>query len=974
MGANLKFKGLHTDPNLLALPEGAATQADNVVCRREDVAEPRRGVSAYATQAFDRLFLYGGTLIGGTNAGAYKYDNGSGTFTALTGTFAGPNTTYAKARSTEAAQDLFFTTSGGVYRMDSTSSTPALAGAIKAVGFERDGRLYSSTAGNMSLTGNVVSVTTSAAHGFYVGQLVTQTSALEAPYAPGNYTVLTVPSSTSFTYALTAGNDAANANTHTFAPSAVAVVSGGTHWLADGAQVAYRVVFNCPDANNTEKPGAASPKTVILNATGTVGWATGVAADVIVRAFVPSGITTSHQVRLYRSKQVASGIEPDDELQLVWQALVKQGEITAGYVDIIDVAPDALRGATIYVAPSQQGIAANNERPPLVNDVETFGGSVFYANSTGLHRQTLNLLSVTSPLGVVDGDDITIDNITYTAKTTPTTSVQFKLDTTSGAVGIRNTALNLCAAVNRDTSNNSSAFYVSGANDVPGQILIERKALGGSAFTPTTTGSRKAWSPLLNTTAETCDLSRTGSTVTATVVFPGTHNYLVGDTVTLFIGDANFVPGAKTIVSAPTNTTFTYTEAGSATTLAGQTFRATVSLSSTADVSPHRLYYSKAGLPEAVPSLNYFDLGSKNDDILRIVATRSSLFVFKEDGLWRVTGSNGQFGQEAVDPTIILLAPDSAVALGNQVYCLTTQGVLVVSDTGSEIISKPIEKTLLALQGVSLTNYKNLTFGVGRETEGEYELRLPTLVGDTSCTQAYIYNTRTSTWVRDSITAKSGVVSPSDDKRYLAGATQVLKERKDFAYTDYSDADISVTITVVATTSVTLSSATGVSVGDILVLGAFESRITAVNSNVLTVEASWGGGTGAATVKTGISSVVKWAPYTAGSPDTQKLFREATFLLGNAHSASATVSFSTELITSAGTGSVDLAAEAAQYTLASVHWDGTERPYDLRLGVTQEHRRASQLFVKWTHANAWAHYALNGLSIAANKGSDKVAK
>ncbi len=591
-------------------------------------------------------------------------------------------------------------------------------------------------------------------------------------------------------------------------------------------------------------------------------------------------------------------------------------------------------------------------------------------------------------------------------------------------------------------------------------------------------------------------------------------------------------------------------------------------------------------------------LDSKSGDILRAVDTRSSLFVFKEDGCWRISGNNGSFSESEFDRNIILLAPDSAVALGNQVYALTSQGVLAISDTGSEIISKPIEKTLLSLQGLSLANLKNLTFAVARETEGEYELRLPTAANDTSCTQAFIYNTRTGTWTRDTLTSKHGVVNPTDDKRYLAGATQVLKERKDFAYTDYSDVDLSVTVlssgvgldpddydtramwrldetssiatavdetgnyplatvsgtptlssgkfgysrdwnqnsyvkgdadtasvtkicttrdwtlmfwiyadgastghgimglmesdesdwplyvkllnttlgiyigskingnsgsgtaislatwthiaftytspsdmqpyingvadgapisinlaltagalvspkwilgrayngatvtgldgrldevafinTVltapqllaiaqagsgIASTQVTLLSATGVSVGDILVAGDTE-RISAVSGNVLTVDSgTWTAGAG--TIKTGINSVVKWAPYTAGAPELLKQFQSATFLLGNAHAATVTVSYQSDLISTAGTASVNLATEAGQWVAAGTPWDGVERPFNLRLGVTQEHRRAAQLFVKWTHQNAWAHYALNGLSIAHANGSNRVGK
>ncbi|WP_434127577.1 hypothetical protein, partial [Enterococcus faecium] len=50
--------------------------------------------------------------------------------------------------------------------------------------------------------------------------------------------------------------------------------------------------------------------------------------------------------------------------------------------------------------------------------------------------------------------------------------------------------------------------------------------------------------------------------------------------------------------------------------------------SSTNNDTPHRVYYSKQFQPEAVPSLNYFDIGSSEYAILRIVPLRDSVFVF----------------------------------------------------------------------------------------------------------------------------------------------------------------------------------------------------------------------------------------------------------------------------------------------------------------------------------------------------------
>lgn len=63
-------------------------------------------------------------------------------------------------------------------------------------------------------------------------------------------------------------------------------------------------------------------------------------------------------------------------------------------------------------------------------------------------------------------------------------------------------------------------------------------------------------------TSAVAGLVRVATTVTATTATQ--HDLAVGDVVTLSPGETNFAAGAKTVVTVPTSTTFTYTAAGSA--------------------------------------------------------------------------------------------------------------------------------------------------------------------------------------------------------------------------------------------------------------------------------------------------------------------------------------------------------------------------------------------------------------------------
>ena len=91
---------------------------------------------------------------------------------------------------------------------------------------------------------------------------------------------------------------------------------------------------------------------------------------------------------------------------------------------------------------------------------------------------------------------------------------------------------------------------------------------------------------------------------------------------------------------------------------------------STNDENPNRIYFSKLQQPEAVPLLNYVDAGSRGVEILRIIPLRDSVFVIKEDGLFRIIGEDpSSLRISLFDNTVKLLSIESAVEINNQIYC-----------------------------------------------------------------------------------------------------------------------------------------------------------------------------------------------------------------------------------------------------------------------------------------------------------------
>jgi hypothetical protein len=275
-------------------------------------------------------------------------------------------------------------------------------------------------------------------------------------------------------------------------------LTGASGFLATANQTAYRVVFGTRDAQDNLILGAPSGRAVISNGTGG-------SRDVTVTFTLPTGLTTSDFFQVYRSQ--ASGgatVEPDDELGLVYENNPTAGEIVTGTVSFTDSTTDDLLGATIYTALSEEGGAQQgNERPPMCDDFELFNDCVVYANTATKHRRIFTILACGGAAGIANNDTLVIAGTTYTAKTAGETIASGFFNLVTGGTPAQNifdTAASLVRVINRYTSNTSVyAYYLSAPGDLPGQILIEERGLGGSSFAVTASAHGTAYNPVLPT-------------------------------------------------------------------------------------------------------------------------------------------------------------------------------------------------------------------------------------------------------------------------------------------------------------------------------------------------------------------------------------------------------------------------------------------------------------------------------------------
>lgn len=267
--------------------------------------------------------------------------------------------------------------------------------------------------------------------------------------------------------------------------------------------VAYRYLLARRDANKNVVRGGVSGRVVIENASGST-------KDITLIGYLPSGLDTTYTVEVYRSPSISA--EPPDELQFCYEYPLTSSDISNGYFTFDDIVPDSLLGAALYTNKNVEGIINDNARPPLARDIAEFKNHMFYADVESIQRFSFALVA-TAGAGLVVNDTITISNgvtsETYTAKASENIpSKQFAVDVASSSPSVRidNTIRSLVNIINRGSSIVYAFLMSTGADDLPGKVLLEARALGSNAFT-VVSGRAAAFSPQLTAVATTSQTS-----------------------------------------------------------------------------------------------------------------------------------------------------------------------------------------------------------------------------------------------------------------------------------------------------------------------------------------------------------------------------------------------------------------------------------------------------------------------------------
>ena len=648
------------------------------------------------------------------------------------------------------------------------------------------------------------------------------------------------------------------------------LAAAGSGFMAVDNQIAYRIVWGFKDANDNLILGTPSQRILVTNP------AAGTADDIDLTFVIPDGVTTSFFYQVYRTGESGGdAVEPNDECQLVNEASPTAAEISAEEVTLTDTTPNALRGASLYTNPSQQGIANANDVPPLAKDITVYKNHALYANTQTKQRFSLTLIAVGS-------DDLNLYD--YTGDTSSGTDTILNMSSIVGlAIGQKITGTDIPADTLVTNVAGTTVTMDKNATGTTVGLAVrfrDRLTLDGEDF----------WANDSEVPGSNFFLITTGGT-------PGTNiadtaqslvkiiNKSATNIYAFYVSNFDDLPGMMLIEDRSFGGM-----AWDATSSKGGIFTPVLpetgsTVQSSNETRGNRVYISKPSQPEAVPILQYLDVGSENDDIERIVALRDSVFVLKKDGVFRWIGDDAtNFRVTLFDNTAIIIGPDTADTLNNQVFAYSNQGTISISDNGVQVLSRPIELDLLKISSDSFPDFASIAFGVGYESERKYLLYVPIQTSDTFATQAYVYNTFTSSWTRWEEDRTCGVINQGDDRLYLGqgGANHVRKERKTLTVTDYSEDEFSLTVVSSTDTTIEVNSTSDAVIGQTIaqlssgvpVRQAVVTEVT--DATHLEVDRTQLWEVAAATLYDPIDVEVQWAPIHGGNPGIVKQFPEVS--------------------------------------------------------------------------------------------------
>lgn len=629
------------------------------------------------------------------------------------------------------------------------------------------------------------------------------------------YTLLSAPSS-----ALTlVRNDLIDVATFgAYVPSIVTANTAAAHNLTTGQIIyLYQLTATTSAKSYAITPGSEAIVNVIDPDTFTIDlqlinqenleFVTGVTAlqfgtgESVLLEFTVPDLPANAFAQVYRTTfSVAFNVEPDADYRLVSQANVPPGQIAMTFIDS-ELDEAVVGGQQLYTNPAVEGEQLANEQPPASTDVDLFKNVGIFSNvweDPGLE------LAVIDPAVLAPGGTILLDVVNSASDAT----LSIRGDASNQAVG-NELQYDACTV----TANVATITH-TGHGLATGDTIFRYFDMGGASYLLT------AVTVLTANTFTVPSSSANGSYAVAYAGYKSGAQFLFKRTIAsaaiktseaiaqtaidyvkavnragvplraLYTSGISDAPGKIIVLGASplvSGSSMVASTVGASVAFAPPLTAADALIQSTRDV--HVVAASKVGEFEAVPPVYRFPVGSADAAILAVESLRDSIIVIKQDGVFRINGDTpSNFTVTAVDNTVICAAKNSIVRLNNSVYMLSNQGVVQVTDSAVQIISRDIENDINPLVG--RVNLAAATSAVGYENERLYLLATQKVGTDSTTPEiVHCYHYLTSqwtTWEREPALFRHAGVTPQD--RIVHGLdTLVRLERKQQVRTDFAD-------------------------------------------------------------------------------------------------------------------------------------------------------------------------------------------
>ena len=308
----------------------------------------------------------------------------------------------------------------------------------------------------------------------------------------------------------------------------------------------------------------------------------------------------------------------------------------------------------------------------------------------------------------------------------------------------------------------------------------------------------------------------------------------------------------------------------------------------------NRVFFSKILEPEAVPSVNYLDLGDKSNVILRILPLRDSIIALTTKGVYRIGGTTpSDFYYRIIDSSVECVASRTATVLNDNAFFLARQGVCAANENAVAVISENINAYLFnIIQSGFVTNSRAVAY----PSEDLYKLCCVKENPENSADKiVFAYDSVSGTWVSEDVVFEDSIIF--NDRQYLVSQDllSIYEERKDRQTTDFADSDnytceiLSVDDTYTVTVeSVDIALVAGMALSNVTELQIIESVIDLGSNQYQCV---FNGAvesvvTDTYRVDTPITANVRTSPITLGDISNNKVFIETQLNFRNARGCS----------------------------------------------------------------------------------------